>query len=146
VGSDRLPAGIGMTDQVAPSRERIGAVGDFRDSEVKVCSVFGRSVGVIRKGDEFFGILNVCPHRGAGVCEGVLGGTMLPSAPDTFNFGMDGFVLRCPWHKWQFDIRTGKTMNQIDDRSLKLVPVHVEDDQVYVGSETGPSSGAGEDE
>jgi len=36
------------------------------------------SVGVFRVGDSFYALLNVCPHRGAPLCEGVQCGTTAP--------------------------------------------------------------------
>jgi nitrite reductase (NADH) small subunit len=44
---------------------------------------------------------------------------------------LDGAVLTCPWHGWQYDVRTGE--NEFD-RALKLetFEVVVEDDEVKV--------------
>ena len=35
----------------------------------------------------------ICPHQGGPLAEGALEGTM----------------VTCPWHGWQFDVRSGKT-------------------------------------
>lgn len=35
----------------------------------------------------------ICPHQGGPLAEGMLEGT----------------CVTCPWHGWQFDVRTGKT-------------------------------------
>jgi nitrite reductase/ring-hydroxylating ferredoxin subunit len=35
----------------------------------------------------------ICPHQGGPLADGVVEGTM----------------VTCPWHGWQFDVRTGKT-------------------------------------
>src|SRR6266516_72208 len=58
---------------------------------VKVVSVEGRSLALFRVKDEYFAIANVCLHRGGPLGEGNLSGS----------------VVTCPWHGWNFDVRTG---------------------------------------
>ena len=55
---------------------------------------------------EFFGLLNRCPHQGAALCEGPL---IAPqsSDPGEIEYTRLGEIIRCPWHGWEFDIRTG---------------------------------------
>ncbi|HEX4668470.1 MAG TPA: Rieske (2Fe-2S) protein [Solirubrobacterales bacterium] len=113
-------------------RERLGEVSDFRDGEITVREVGGRSVGVFRDGESFYGMLNICPHRGAPVCEGVVTGTMLPSPPGEYVYGLDGLVVRCPWHGWEFDLRSGESIGPVDKRKLTMLPVEVEGDAVYL--------------
>jgi nitrite reductase/ring-hydroxylating ferredoxin subunit len=44
---------------------------------------------------------------------------------------LDGCVLTCPWHGWQYDVRTGK--NEFDLAiELKTYDVQVEDGEVRV--------------
>lgn len=54
----------------------------------------GREIAVFRQGEELFAIDANCPHR-----RGPL---------DSGELDADG-VVTCPWHGWQFDIRTGKS-------------------------------------
>ena len=44
---------------------------------------------------------------------------------------LNGCVLSCPWHGWQYDVRTGE--NEFD-RAIKLetYPVQIEDGEVKV--------------
>jgi nitrite reductase/ring-hydroxylating ferredoxin subunit len=53
-----------------------------------------REIAVFRKGSELYAIDANCPHR-----RGPLDEAILP----------DSYVVACPWHGWQFDIRTGKS-------------------------------------
>ncbi|MDX6627398.1 MAG: hypothetical protein QOE56_2387 [Solirubrobacterales bacterium] len=116
--------------------ENLGKIGAFPDREISLREVEGRSVGIFRDGEAFYGMLNICPHRGAEVCTGEIGGTMMPSEPGRFVFGLDGFVLRCPWHRWAFDVRDGAAANGIDDRSLTMFEVTVRDGDVYADLHT----------
>jgi nitrite reductase (NADH) small subunit len=45
---------------------------------------------------------------------------------------LDGHVLTCPWHGWQYDVRTGE--NEFD-RAIRLqtYEVRVEDGEISVG-------------
>ena len=113
-------------------REKVGTVEDFPDRRVTIHEVDGTSIGIFRDGDELSAMLNICPHRAAPVCEGLLGGTMLPSEPGEFRYGMDGLVLRCPWHGWEFDVRNGESIGPVDKRNLTMVAIAVEDGDVYV--------------
>lgn len=49
-------------------------------------------VALFRVGDEVHAIDNACPHSGADLASGYI----------------DGYRVACPWHYWQFDIRTGQ--------------------------------------
>jgi nitrite reductase/ring-hydroxylating ferredoxin subunit len=45
---------------------------------------------------------------------------------------MAGRVLTCPWHKWQFDLTTGRTVSDFDRRRLISYPVLRRDGMVYL--------------
>jgi nitrite reductase (NADH) small subunit len=74
----------------------------------RIVTIDGRSIGVFNVEGELYAIRNSCPHRGAPLCEGTLGGTMLPSDPHTYVYGLENRLLRCPWHGWEIDIATGR--------------------------------------
>ena len=95
-------------------------------------SVGGRSIVVFNVDGTLYGVRNVCPHQGAPMCEGTLGGTMLDSRPQEYVFGLEGRVLRCPWHGWQFDLATGRSMFDPDRLRVKTYEVFVEDDHVFL--------------
>jgi nitrite reductase/ring-hydroxylating ferredoxin subunit len=118
-------------------RRRLGSVEDFADGEITIREVEGRSVGIFRDGDAFRGMLNICPHRAAPVCQGLVTGTMLPSPPGEYRYGLDGLVLRCPWHGWEFDLRSGESIGPVDRRNLTMLPVEVEAGVVYLDPRGG---------
>ena len=68
----------------------------------------GLSLGGFNIGGEFFAIKNICPHQGAPLCKGSIHGTHRPGPVFTYRPDLQGRVLRCPWHGWEFDIVTGK--------------------------------------
>ncbi|HEV8635843.1 MAG TPA: Rieske (2Fe-2S) protein [Chloroflexota bacterium] len=97
----------------------------------KIVKVQGREVGVFNLGGRFYALKNVCRHQGARVCLGKVAGTTLPSRVYEFKYGLEGRILRCPWHGWEYDITTGRSMF---DPEVKVVtyPVSVEDGNVCV--------------
>lgn len=110
----------------------VGYVQDFADRKSTKVQVGRREILVWRVNEEFYATVSQCPHHGAPLCGQELTGTMLPSAPHHLQHGLEGKVIRCPWHNWEFDVQSGETLFATDPRRLRTYPVNVEDDQVYV--------------
>ena len=104
-----LPAG-------ARSLVRVGKI------EVGLFNVAGRIVAY----------RNICPHAGAPVCVGKIGGTTLPSAVYEYAYGLEGCILPSPWHGWEFDLRTGE---HLVDPATRLKAIHVALPAPALGSE-----------
>ena len=49
---------------------------------------------------------------------------MSSSAPGQYEVTRTGEILRCPWHGWEFDVRTGQSW--FDPRSLRVKAYAVE--------------------
>ena len=91
----------------------------------------GRSVGVFNVGGRFVALHNRCPHRGGALCLGPVTGTTLPSEDFGYPYGLEGRILRCAWHGWEFDLETGRSL--VDPRvRAKTFPVVVEEGDLYV--------------
>ena len=68
------------------------------------------SIGVFNINGEFFALRNYCPHQGAPLCLGIVSGTTLPGEPYTYEYGRENEIVTCPWHGWEFEIATGKSI------------------------------------
>jgi 3-phenylpropionate/trans-cinnamate dioxygenase ferredoxin subunit len=77
-------------------------------------------------GGRFHALRNLCPHQQAPLCEGRIMGTTLASRPGTYVYGREGQILRCPWHGWEFDLTTGRSVFDPDGCRVKQYPVSVE--------------------
>ena len=75
----------------------------------KLVSVNGRAILVLNVAGELFALIDRCPHRGGSLCEGKLTGLVESSEPGHYDYSRPNEILRCPWHGWEFDIRTGKS-------------------------------------
>lgn len=112
-------------------RWAVAKASDLVPGDRRIVEVKGLSIGLFNVNGALIAALNVCPHARAPVCRGRLGGTTLPSPPGEFRWGREGEILACPWHGWEFDLTTGRALP--DDRArLRLYPVEVEDDTVYL--------------
>ena len=75
---------------------------------------------------EFFGIGNRCPHNGASLCKGRVVGLVEACEPGSYQFSRRGELVRCPWHGWEFDLRTGKSRCEPDRTRVRSYDLKVE--------------------
>jgi len=68
----------------------------------------GKRLALFRDGDGFHALDDQCPHRGASLGEGLLS---------------EGAVI-CPWHSWEFDVRTGQNP-RAPEISVRRYPARV---------------------
>ena len=111
---------------------RVGSVDELRREGCRVVDVNGRAVGVISVGDEFFAVSDKCPHMGASMCTGSLSGTFVAADPHEYVYGQDDRVIRCPWHGWEFDLETGRSLLEPKRVGLKTYRVTQEGDAVVL--------------
>ena len=117
----------------ASTRHCVGAIAEFEPGRIRIVEIGGRSIGVVNAGEEFFAVLNICPHELAPVCEGALAGTVVPCEPGRPVYSLENRILRCPWHGYEYDLGNGGRAAFTDFRGrLRLFPVTLEDGQVYV--------------
>lgn len=115
-----------MAERLVP----VAAVGDLLPGERRIVEVEGKSIGLFNLAGEIIAVLNVCPHELAPVCLGRVTGTTHADAVGEYRWVRDGEILVCPWHGWEFDLKTGQAL--ADRRRLRRYPVEVRDGTVYV--------------
>lgn len=93
----------------------------------KVVTLKGRPVVIFNIKGEYFALLNRCPHEGASLCQGAIVGLVKADEAGQYRFTRHGELLRCPWHGWEFDIRTGQSYFDPSQTFVKSFPVAVED-------------------
>ncbi len=95
-------------------------------------TIEGRDIVVLNIGDELFALLDRCPHQGASLAGGMLCGFVESAVPGEYRMSHQGEVLRCPWHGWEFDVRTGRSW--CDPRRIRVrsYDAHVESGQTLV--------------
>ena len=87
--------------------------------EAALAVVNGEDVAIFRRGDEILAIGNTCPHQGGNLCDGYI----------------EGDIVVCPLHGWEFDLRSGACMT-VPGESVPRYEVTVEDGVIYVEEAT----------
>jgi 3-phenylpropionate/trans-cinnamate dioxygenase ferredoxin subunit len=100
------------------ARYIVGTIDDIPPGERKIVEIGGRTVGVFNVGGEYFAILNRCPHQGGSLGAGRQTGLVTSSRPGEYTTSRAGEIIRCPWHGWEFDIRTGQSW--FDPRAVRV--------------------------
>jgi 3-phenylpropionate/trans-cinnamate dioxygenase ferredoxin subunit len=88
----------------------VARVADLPPGSRRIVEVAGRSIGVFNVDGTFHALRNACPHQGAPLCRGSVQGTAEPSRPGEYRWVREGEILRCPWHGWEFDLTTGRSV------------------------------------
>jgi 3-phenylpropionate/trans-cinnamate dioxygenase ferredoxin subunit len=68
----------------------------LHEGTMKLVSIEGEPVLLIKQSGKIFAIDNRCPHMGCALSGGTL----------------DGFIIICPCHDWRFDLRTGEYQDE----------------------------------
>lgn len=91
------------------ARHVVATVDEIPPGERKIVEIDGRSIGVFNVGGEFLALRNACPHQGGPLCLGLVGSLIVAARPGEYALSRPGEMLRCPWHGWEFDMRTGQS-------------------------------------
>ncbi len=102
-----------MEGQGAPSpgvqRYVVARAEEVPEGERLIVEVEGREIGVFNIDGEFFALRNRCPHLGGPLCAGEVLGLVHASEPGDVRFDASKKLLTCPWHGWEFDVKTGRS-------------------------------------
>ena len=110
------------SDNTALEWYRVADANEVPPGRVKTVTAGTHSMALTNIDGAFTAMDNRCPHQGGPLGEG------------SIEVGDDGQCwLRCPWHGWDFDPRTGLAPGGHEDSGQSLYPLEVRDDGVYVG-------------
>ncbi|MSO90583.1 MAG: Rieske (2Fe-2S) protein [Acetobacteraceae bacterium] len=108
------------------TRHVVATVDEIAPGGCKIITVRGREIGLFNIASEFYALINRCPHEGAALCKGRITGRMEADKPGEYRLINVGEMLRCPWHGWEFDIRTGQSWCDPDHIFVRSYKVSVE--------------------
>jgi nitrite reductase/ring-hydroxylating ferredoxin subunit len=77
--------------------------------------VAGKPLALANVAGKFFAINNTCLHRGGPLGQGSLQGT----------------IVTCPWHGWEYDVTTGKLL-QNPTMGVACYPTEVRGEEIFV--------------
>jgi nitrite reductase/ring-hydroxylating ferredoxin subunit len=105
-----------ITTDTTPQWHDVAALDSLDPDFPTSVEVNKQAIGLFLSGDEVHALEDVCPHAFALLSQG---------------FQEDGFI-ECPLHAAKFEIATGKCMNEIGQRDLKVFPIKVENGRVCI--------------
>ena len=108
------------------TRHVVAAVSEIPPGSRKIVTVRGREIGVFNLDGAFYALINRCPHQGAALCTGAIVSRLEAPLPGEYRLGRPGSMIRCPWHCWEFDIRTGQSWCDPEDVKARTYNVAVE--------------------
>jgi 3-phenylpropionate/trans-cinnamate dioxygenase ferredoxin subunit len=98
---------------------------------VRTVEAGGRRIGLVWVDDRLYGLADACPHRGAPICSAGALVHRVESDGRSVVRREPADQLRCPWHKWDFDVRTG-VCAEAPHMRVRRYRVWLEDDEIVV--------------
>lgn len=77
-----------------PNFVRVASQSDLPVGSSKELEFRGRVVALFNLNGQIYALDGICPHAGGPLSAGTI----------------DGTVVTCPWHGWQFDVTTGRNV------------------------------------
>ena len=88
---------------------------EIEPGTIKEVQVAGKAVALANVGGKFYAISNTCLHRGGPLGQGPL----------------EGNIVTCPWHGWEYEVTTGK-IRQNPSVGVDNYPVEVRGEEIFV--------------
>ena len=92
-----------------PEFVKVARTDDIPAGQGMMVEVNGKEIALFNVGGSFHAIDNTCTHRGGPLAEG----------EDS------GHVVTCPWHRGEFDVRTGEVVGAPPQRAVTRYGVRV---------------------
>lgn len=86
---------------------KVASASDLAPGSAMTVQVNGKSIALYNVGGTIYATDNTCLHQGGPLGEGIL----------------DGEIISCPWHMWEYNVRTGE---KVGAGSLKVATYQVQ--------------------
>jgi nitrite reductase (NADH) small subunit/3-phenylpropionate/trans-cinnamate dioxygenase ferredoxin subunit len=95
---------------------KVGDISSMIDTKPLVIVHDGYKIAIYCVQDQYYAIEDICPHMGAFISNG---------------YQEENLVI-CPWHNWEFDVRTGECVKPINDSCIKTFPLKIADNGFWL--------------
>ena len=123
------------------ARHVIGLAASFEPGEQRLVTVGGRRIAVFLVDGEFRALKDTCPHQGASLACGTVVGALSADGPDSIQYDGERRLVKCPWHGWEFDLKTGQSWFDPKRERVRAYPLSVESGDTLLaasGLQPGP--------
>jgi nitrite reductase (NADH) small subunit len=90
-------------------------VAELAPGTIRELEIGGKTIALANVDGKFYAINNTCLHQGGPLGEGDL----------------EGKIVTCPWHGWQYDITNGKEV-QNPSAGVNCYPTELRGEEVFV--------------
>ncbi len=102
-------------EKITMAFARTAKTNEITAGTIREFQVEGKAIALANVGGKYYAINNTCLHRGGPLGQGVLNGT----------------IVTCPWHGWEYDVTTGK-VKQNPAVGVDCYPVEVRGEDIFV--------------
>lgn len=109
---------------------------ELKDGDRRLVKKDDKEVGVFRVENDIVAWHNQCAHQGGPVCQGRVFPRVLERLDENratlgFDYSQEERHIVCPWHGYEYDLRTGRNSGN-PSLGLRAAEVVVRDGNVYV--------------
>jgi len=99
-----------------PNFVKVASTSDLKPGTAMTVTANGKEVAIYNVGGKIYATDNTCLHQGGPLGEGIL----------------DGEIVTCPWHMWEYNVCTGE---KVGASFIKVAtyPVEIEGTDIKVG-------------
>jgi nitrite reductase/ring-hydroxylating ferredoxin subunit len=107
----------------------------------RVVTLGRREIVVYNSSGVLYAVFNRCPHQRAPLDTLPLSGTALATdVVGDMRYGLEGCVVTCPWHHYEFDVRTGECLADPARFRIATYDVRREGEEIVVYNRRPPRS------
>jgi nitrite reductase/ring-hydroxylating ferredoxin subunit len=116
---------VSIPEQLAWSKEgsrmlktvlKLADVADVLPGQGTVVEAGGQTFALFNVDGAYYAIDNTCPHHGGSLGEGRL----------------NGHIVTCPWHRHEFNVKTGEVVSMLRRPNPRTYPVVVQGSDLLV--------------
>jgi nitrite reductase (NADH) small subunit len=101
--------------------------------EIRAVRVDGVAVAVLRTPDgRVHALRDICSHHRARLSLGELQPRVVSDRPGTYAWDDENYVLRCPWHGYEFDVQSGHCVADPEGHRVRAYAVSIEDGMIVL--------------
>ena len=99
-----------------PTFVRVASISELEPGTAKTVTANGQEIAIYNVDGKIYATDNTCVHEGGPLGEGLL----------------QGELISCPWHMWDFNVCTGELVNNCRIK-LNSFPVEIDGTDIKVG-------------
>ena len=96
----------------------VAKVGELPPGQRRCVTAGGREIALFNVAGAFYALANKCPHESGPLAQGTIVGLSVADVPGKYRLERPGEFVRCPWHGWEFEIKSGQSY--VDPNSTRV--------------------------